>query len=144
MSNIYISESDNKKLVKIVNEYSRSTGELLESVNKLKSELSRATITSDAELSSRIVALNSSVVLKDLASGETEEWILTMPEYANPEKKRISILSPIGTGVIGFMEGDKIEWETPGGTRTLEVQKVTQNAFKASQLAGALYGLDFS
>ncbi|MEX2381403.1 MAG: GreA/GreB family elongation factor [Opitutales bacterium] len=140
MQPIYISSDDYRILSKIVNDLVRGGVKVPPALKKLQAELSRAVILNALAISPKVVTLNSSVQLRDLKTGEIEDWILTMPEHADPDQKRISVLAPVGTGILGFSEGNEIEWETPGGVRTLKIEKVQHGAFSAPDLSRSLYG----
>jgi regulator of nucleoside diphosphate kinase len=34
------------------------------------------------------------------------------------------VLAPVGTALLGYREGDVIEWPTPGGVRVLKIEKL--------------------
>ncbi len=140
MKTIYISSDDHRLLSKTINELVRSSGKIPPAIQKLQEELNRAELLSPVAISAKTVTLNSSVQLRDLQTDEVEEWILTMPKYADPDQKRISVLAPIGTAILGFSEGDQIEWETPGGIRSFKIEKVRHRAFTAPGLSRSLYG----
>jgi regulator of nucleoside diphosphate kinase len=69
--------------------------------------------------------MESCVEFEDLGSGEVEAYTITFPDRANVEEKRLSILAPIGTALIGFREGGVVTWNTPGGVRQLKIRRVT-------------------
>jgi regulator of nucleoside diphosphate kinase len=140
MKTIYISSDDHRVVSKTINELIGSGGKVPPAIHKLREELNRAIVLDPLSVSANTVALNSSVQLRDLQSGEIEEWVLTMPKDADPDNKRISVLAPIGTAILGFSEGDEIEWETSGGVRMLKVEKVQHDAFKPAELSRTLYG----
>lgn len=140
MTAIYISSDDHRTLSKIVNDLVQNGGKVYSGIQKLKQELDRAQVLDPSAIPADTVTLNSLVQLRDLDTGELEEWILTMPEHADPDQKRISILSPIGTAILGFSAGEEIEWETPGGVRELKVEKVRHGAFSPSDYSRSLYG----
>ncbi len=121
---IYISRNDYDRLTKLTNELIAANPKR-EAVLRLQQELKRA-IVEEGELPKHIVALNSRVSIRDLTSGELEEYVLTMPEKADLEENRISVLAPIGTALLGFGEGDEVSWTTPGGERTFRIEKVEQ------------------
>jgi len=77
--------------------------------------------------------MGSTVQFEDLGSGEVEEYTLTFPDQANIEQKRLSILAPIGTALIGFRVGDVVNWTTPGGVRQLKLHRVMQSHAAASK-----------
>jgi regulator of nucleoside diphosphate kinase len=123
-----------------VNELIGGGGKVPPAIRKLKEELDRAVLLNAAAIPPETVSLNSFVQLSDLKTGEIEEWVLTMPEHADPDQKRISILAPVGTAILGFSTGDEIEWETPGGVRALKIEKVEHGAFTVPTLSRSLYG----
>jgi regulator of nucleoside diphosphate kinase len=43
---------------------------------------------------------------------------------ADIAKKRISVLAPLGTALIGYRAGDRVEWRTPGGTKRFQIEDV--------------------
>lgn len=93
-----------------------------------------------SKLSSKTVILNSRVTLRHLESGATEEWILTKPEYANPDEFRISARSPVGSAMYGHAEGDVIEWDCPGGRQKARIESVRPETFTANPIAHLIYG----
>ena len=68
-----------------------------------------------------VVTMNSRVVVKDLENGESSEYTLVFPEQANIEQGRLSVVSPIGTAILGYAKGDVITWQTPGGPRQIKI-----------------------
>jgi len=140
MKTIYISSKDYDILSSIVLELSRVRGEVAATVTKLKEELQRAVIVHPSSIPATTVTLNSGIHLRDLITGDLEDWIITLPEHADSSQKRISILAPIGTALIGFSEGDEIIWDTPGGKRQWRLEKVQQNAFTVPTLLDQLIG----
>ena len=120
---IHISTDDHAKLRLLVSTLSTTSNPAIE---KLRQEIDRAVVLDPAALPKDIVTLNSRVEFVDVATGEVEAYTLTMPERADVEQKRLSILAPIGTALIGFRQGDEVNWSTPGGVRQLKIRQVTQ------------------
>ena len=54
---------------------------------------------------------------------------LVLPEDSNSEQKRVSILTPMGSALIGYAEKDKIMWDFPNGTHEVEILKVVHSQF---------------
>jgi regulator of nucleoside diphosphate kinase len=93
-------------------------------VNRLRRELDRARIVASREVSDRVVTMNSEVVLRDLDSGQEFICRLSFPDEANVEAGRLSVLAPVGTAILGYREGNVIEWEVPAGTRRIRIEKI--------------------
>src|SRR5688572_8015798 len=120
---LYITRDDYSKLRLLVTTalYSNASAAL----QKLREELDRAAVIDSAAIPAGVVTMDSTVEFEDLGTGEVEEYTITFPDRANVEEKRLSILAPIGTALIGYREGDLVRWSTPGGVRQLKIRHVT-------------------
>ena len=63
----------------------------------------------------------SRVELLDIESGEEIGYLLVNSDESDPRNGKISISSPIGKALMGRIEGDEVEVQTPRGTRSYEV-----------------------
>ena len=63
-------------------------------------------------------------MVEDLTTGMRRQITLVYPTDANPDLGRISVLAPLGTALLGFREGDEVEWRMPGGLRHQRVERV--------------------
>lgn len=52
------------------------------------------------------------------------EFIIVLPDEADITENKISVLAPIGTGMLGYRLGDVFEQPTPHGVRRLKVLHV--------------------
>lgn len=120
---IYISRDDYSKLRLLLATALHGNGN--GSLQKLREELDRAAVIDPAAFPADVVTMESTVQYEDLGTGEIEEYTLVFPDRASVEKKRLSILAPIGTALIGCRVGDIVNWSTPGGPRQLKVRRVT-------------------
>jgi regulator of nucleoside diphosphate kinase len=93
-------------------------------LENLQKELERAEVVAPEEMPAGVVTMNSRVQLRDLDSGEVKVYTLVFPSQVRGENA-ISILAPIGTAILGYSEGDIIEWPVPKGIRRLQVLGVT-------------------
>jgi regulator of nucleoside diphosphate kinase len=84
----------------------------------------RAHLVASDEIPPDVVTMNSQVVLRDLDTGGEIVLTLVFPRDANVDQQRVSVLAPLGTAILGYRGGDIIEWQMPGGTRRLEVERV--------------------
>lgn len=94
-------------------------------ISELENQLSRAEVIDPASLNAGgKVVFGAWVDLYDV-NGEAEVSYQIVGELeADLDNSQISVTSPIGRALIGKHEGDEVEVETPGGTRTYEVVKV--------------------
>lgn len=93
-------------------------------LDRLEGELSRAKVMSGKRVSADVVTMNSRVRVTDLDTGKECTYQIVFPRDANTSKNMISVLAPIGTALLGYKVGSKIEWETPGGVRRLRIDAI--------------------
>ncbi len=130
---IYITRDDNSRLRLLLATalYSNANG----ARRNLRAELDRAIIIGAEEIPAGVVTMGSRVEFEDIATGGREEYTITFPDQANVDERRLSILAPIGTALIGCREGDIVKWSTPGGIRELKIRQVTAFALVDSRPA---------
>ena len=93
----------------------------------LLQELDRAETVDRSAIPADVVTMHSRVEFVDERSGEKHEVELVYPGEADSGLKRISVLTPIGAGLIGMRTGATIEWPDRAGTvRRLRVEQVRQ------------------
>ena len=92
--------------------------------NRLRHELDRARIVSANQVGSRVVTMNSRVVLRDETSCEPMTYTLVHPNLADHDAGRLSVLAPIGMAILGYREGALVEWEVPAGIRRIRILEV--------------------
>jgi regulator of nucleoside diphosphate kinase len=91
----------------------------------LADELSRATIVPPEQVAPNIVTMNSCVTFRDDLTEVVRSVTLVYPGEEDIASGRISILTPVGTALIGVAEGQSIGWRSAGGDpRALTVLKV--------------------
>lgn len=90
----------------------------------LSAELDQALIVSQHRMPSRIVTMNTEVVLRDADTLEELTCRLVFPVDADAATGAISVLAPVGTAILGYAEGDVIEWPVPVGSRRLRIERV--------------------
>lgn len=109
-NNLYIADKDYDRLLPITKNH------------PLAEELERAIVVPKENISTQIVRLNSKVTYLDESDGITREIQLVMPDEADLDKRKISVLAPVGTALLGLNEGEIIDWTFPSGsTRRLRV-----------------------
>ncbi|HQW84651.1 MAG TPA: GreA/GreB family elongation factor [Ferruginibacter sp.] len=90
----------------------------------LQAELKGAKLVETEVAPADVVRLNSKVLVKTSDKNETLEITLVTPEEANIKEKKVSILAPIGTALIGFRKGQKVNWNVPAGKKTFTILDV--------------------
>jgi regulator of nucleoside diphosphate kinase len=90
----------------------------------LADELESAEVVEPDCVPPDVVTMRSRVRVLDMVSGEAATYTICYPTEANIEAGRLSVLAPIGTALLGYREGDVIEWPVPGGVRVLKIEKL--------------------
>jgi regulator of nucleoside diphosphate kinase len=120
---ILISDVDKNQLYKIA----RGAAKKFEDIaDELMTELERAEKCPAGQLPPNVVRMQSKVqFVTDKGTEHNVE--LVYPEDADIIRDRLSILSPIGTALIGLSEGQVMFWiDRAGGNRWLKVLEVNQ------------------
>jgi regulator of nucleoside diphosphate kinase len=121
---IDITDFDARRLNAVLSRYDDLPVSSRREVNRLRHELERAHIVASREVGDRVVTMNSQVVLRDLDSGQEFTCRLSFPDDANVDAGRLSVLAPVGTAILGYREGNVVEWEVPAGTRRIRIEKI--------------------
>ena len=102
----------------------------------LTHELERAEIVHSDNVSADAVTMDSHVLVRDLKNGRESTYALVFPADADITEGKISILAPIATALLGYREGDEVDWPTPGGWRRLKIIKVLYQPEAAGDESG--------
>jgi regulator of nucleoside diphosphate kinase len=78
-------------------------------------EIARADIADPWDMPPSVVTMNSTVRFVIENTGEQCTLTLTYPRDMEPRADQLSVLSPVGTALIGLAVGDSIEWPHPSG-----------------------------
>jgi regulator of nucleoside diphosphate kinase len=81
---------------------------------ELQSEMDRAEVVSAGSVPAQVVQMGSTVEFRSDA-GQHRRVTLVFPAEADISANRISILTPIGTALIGLSTGQSITWTTRDG-----------------------------
>jgi regulator of nucleoside diphosphate kinase len=101
-----------------------SFGGDVEAAARLGSELDRASIVPSEHVPVDVVTMNSRVVFED-ETGARREVLLVYPPAAGGSRDRVSVLSPVGTALLGLVVGESIDWPIgEGATRRLRIVAV--------------------
>jgi regulator of nucleoside diphosphate kinase len=90
----------------------------------LAEELENAEVVEADSVPEDVVTMRSRVRVLDMLNGGTSTYTICYPIEADIDTGRLSVLAPIGTALLGYREGDVVEWPAPGGVRVLKIEKV--------------------
>ena len=106
---VYVTQSEYERLSNLA-ESSATAGARL-----LGDELARAIVVKDGASLRTFVRLHSLVEFQDLTTGRARRVQLVPPDEADIDQNRLSVLTPVGAGLIGLKPGDSIGISTEGG-----------------------------
>lgn len=111
---IYVSTADHEALTRLVGDRSDQGAAGL-----LRQELDRATVLADHDLPTGVVGLNHWLHYTDDRGASPRRVQIVLPVEADIDQGRISVLSHIGAGLIGLVEGHSILWTDPSGVERI-------------------------
>ena len=123
---IVVTRSDLERLRAILGSPGKSAHDH-EHLLDLSDELEQAQVVRDDEMPSDVVTLQSQVRVRDRETGMVSNYTLVSPAQADVNSGCVSVLAPLGTALLGYREGDEVEWQMPGGVRRLWIERVTQS-----------------
>lgn len=118
---IIVSDADQHRLTVLA---TNALDRVPEVAEELLAEMERAKVVPADSVPANTVQMNSTVVYK-ADDGRERRVKLVFPGQADIAEGKISILTPIGTALIGLTEGQSITWLTRDGQqRSLTVLSV--------------------
>src|SRR5690606_3508521 len=108
---ILIGDIDHQRMEGLASAAANRAADITE---ELLSELDRAKVKPQKAVPDTVVQMGSTVAFR---SGDDEERRVTLvyPAQADIETGRVSVLTPIGTALIGLSEGQSIAWHDRSG-----------------------------
>lgn len=107
-NHIVLTRSDYQKLSRLLQSEFTQAIEDKSYLTGLRSELAVAEVVEPEEIASDIVTMNSKVKLIDVELNEDEIYTLVYPDQADIKNGKLSILTPIGTAILGCRTGDEV------------------------------------
>jgi regulator of nucleoside diphosphate kinase len=96
-----------------------------ENFSKLYEEIKKAQILDAEDFPDDIVRLNSTVVISDLKTKRDMTITIVLPQKADIKQRKVSVLAPIGTALIGFRKGQTVSWQVPAGKKDFRILEVS-------------------
>lgn len=122
MNTIYVTEQDYERLLQLVLAQRTVSGP--RAVEALNKELKRARVVAPEEIPAEVVTMNSLVRLRETQGAAEMEISVVYPKDANVPRRRISVLAPVGTAILGCRVGDEVKWAGRVGTIKYTVEEV--------------------
>lgn len=121
---IIINKQDEERLNKLVTDILQLENNGKDHVRDLEKELEKAKVLEPKKIPGDVITMNTRVILEIGGDGEEEEYTLVYPDEADIVSNKISVMAPIGTAILGFREGDVVEWRVPEGNANIKIKKI--------------------
>ncbi len=119
---LYLSENDWQKL-KQITDYEWHVPEPFEPyIEELEAEINKAFVIEPEQLPDNVVSMNSKALVE--YDGAEIEVALVYPEEADWSASKLSVLTPLGTAIIGSREGDVIKKELQSGYAEIQIKEI--------------------
>lgn len=116
---IYVTESD----FELLSGLARATADRVAGGALLAEELERAVVVKETTRR-RFVQMYSKVTYEDLDGGQTRTVEIVLPEEADIDSGRVSVVTPVGAALIGMTVGETFLFSSGGRARRLRVVEV--------------------
>jgi regulator of nucleoside diphosphate kinase len=119
---IYVTTHDYERLSALADVHQSRRGGA--HVDFLVHELERAELVPAAEVG-KVVTMSSRVRIMDPDTGESRTVTLVYPGAEDSLRGKVSVLTRLGTALLGLPEGGRMEWRTlDGRTKSISVLEV--------------------
>jgi regulator of nucleoside diphosphate kinase len=113
MPSIVVSDADHDRLTSLA---TAAIARVPEAAEELLAELERAEVVAPMSVPPDVVRMGSTIDIRS-DNGQRRRVTLVFPGEADIAAGKVSILTPIGTALIGLAEGQSITWAARDGRR---------------------------
>lgn len=96
-------------------------------INEMEKVMANARIIDKSQLDSSKVTVMSTVKIKNKKNNREVTYTLVSESEANLKEKKISVTSPIGSGLLGKAVGEIAQVSTPAGNIDFEIMDISIN-----------------
>jgi len=115
-ADIYVTEMDKARLQSLL-EFEQGSA-----IVELEHEIERAIVVDPQHVARDVVTMNSRILLH--MDDEEREVALVYPQDADERSGKLSVLSDVGAAILGYQEGDAIDWMVSDRTRRILIDRV--------------------
>jgi len=109
-----LTELDHVRLLNLLRRDARGDGSA-EQVRAIEDVLDTSALVPSRRVPPDVVTMYSQVVLQDAQTGQRSTLTLCYPADAEPAAGFVSVLSPVGSALLGLRVGSIARWSTPAG-----------------------------
>lgn len=120
---LYVTKQDYERLCWHISAASAG-GASLQELREFAEELSGRQVVDQLEVDAGVVTMCSRVRVMDIHTKESTLVTLVYPEDADLSVGKLSVLTPMGTAMLGRAAGSVFEWRSPARLRRLLIKEV--------------------
>lgn len=129
--NLILSSLDVERLERLIDSMAHKP---TPAVAALEEELVRAEVVAPQDVPPTVVTMNSTVRFDVEHTGESFCMTLVYPKDVDDTGDKISVLSPVGSALLGLSQGESIDWTKPGGgTLQVRIKEVVYQPERAGE-----------
>lgn len=110
-----LTELDHVRLLNLLRRDARSDGSPHHEVRAIEDVLEASALVPSRAVAPDVVTMYSQVLLQDTQTGQRNTLTLCYPADAEPAVGFVSVLSPVGSALLGLRVGSTARWSTPAG-----------------------------
>ena len=119
-----VSANDHERLIPVVDRARRSWLTYAPYLDLFRSELRRSRPVPSPDVPGDAITMNSRFVLSRPGGEGSVGYTLVYPEEEAPHLGKVSVLSPLGTALLGARVGEDVAWVATNGPEVAAVQKL--------------------
>lgn len=121
---IKITELDYIRLNNLVGSSRNANNIELRNLEILAREINRAEKVDSKEIAPEFITMNSVVQVMNESDKKPMTIKIVYPKEANFKKGYVSVLSPLGSALLGCKIGDSVQFDAPKGLVTINIQEI--------------------
>ena len=111
-----LTELDHVRLLNLLRRDARADGSAAHR-QAVEDMLDASVLVPSRKVAPDVVTMYTQVLLRDEQTGQRTTLTLCYPPETEPASGFVSVLSPIGSALLGLRVGSTVPWSTPGGER---------------------------
>ncbi|HOI48314.1 MAG TPA: GreA/GreB family elongation factor [Prolixibacteraceae bacterium] len=121
---LQITQLDYVRLNNLIQSLKSTKKEEVHNLETLENEIFQASKVDSKEITPDYVTMNSELEVVDVDTNRTMKIKLVYPHEADFKLGRVSVLSPLGSALIGYREGDQVSFKVPMGLKKVRISKI--------------------
>ncbi len=129
-----ISIRDKERLIDTIRQARNSWVTFAPSLDSFWSELRNVPGLHPTDVPENVITMDSRFVVRDERNNTKATFTLVYPEEADPERGRVSVLSPPGMALLGACVGDNVQWFADEKLKSVVVTELLHQPEKVARL----------